>query len=134
MIDTKYKFIIGNYGRAFAFASNKLGLNGNRCLMPDTAPLHRSKAIESMGVTVERLPSANLRAGVKKHEEDGMVCNYYSSACVRIFKPWVTKLFLPGGRDDKLQIKARKNAIYAPFYLSTTTQISYIHWIYMQTL
>merc|ERR1712156_49637 len=63
----------GNYGRAFAFASNKLDLNGNRCLMPDTAPLHRSKAIESMGVTVERLPSANLRAGVKKHEEDGMI-------------------------------------------------------------
>ena len=38
-------FIAGNYGRAFAYASQKLGLTRNRCLMPDTAPSHRSKVI-----------------------------------------------------------------------------------------
>ena len=66
----------GNYGRAFAYASKKLGLTGNRCLMPDSAPSHRAKAIEKMGVTVDLMPSASLRAGVKQREEKGDVSNY----------------------------------------------------------
>ena len=69
----------GNYGRAFAYASKKLGLTGNRCLMPDSAPSHRAKAIEKMGVTVDLMPSASLRAGVKLREEKGDV-----SICSRI--------------------------------------------------
>ena len=42
--------------------------------MPDSAPSHRSKAIEDMGVAVDRMPSADLKAGVRQREEAGDVC------------------------------------------------------------
>merc|ERR1712029_329913 len=60
----------GNYGRAFAFASKKLGPQENFVLMPDSAPFHRQVWIEKRGVHVEKMPSSKLLEGVRRHEEE----------------------------------------------------------------
>ena len=57
---------VGNYGRAFAYASEKLGLQENVVLMPDSAPLHRQVWIEKRGVRVEKMPSSQLLEGVRQ--------------------------------------------------------------------
>ena len=62
----KQNRFVGNYGRAFAYASKMLGLTKNIVLMPDAAPAHRGEAIEKMGTRVEKMPSENLMAGIKK--------------------------------------------------------------------
>jgi threonine dehydratase len=38
--------------------------------MPDTAPLNRTELIQSYGVQVERLPSASLMDGIRRHEQN----------------------------------------------------------------
>ena len=62
---TKF-YIIGNYGKAFAYASKKLGLKHCTVAMPDTAPKNRRELIKSYGVNVEPVPSATLSTHVKK--------------------------------------------------------------------
>lgn len=61
-----FLFALGNYGRAFAFASEKLGLQENFVLMPDSAPFHRQVWIEKRGVHVEKMPSSKLLEGVRQ--------------------------------------------------------------------
>ncbi|CAH3167375.1 unnamed protein product [Porites evermanni] len=62
----------GNYGKAFAIATKKQNLPATLC-MPETAPVNRVTLIESLGVTVERMPSCNLQAAVDRHvSDDGM--------------------------------------------------------------
>ena len=56
----------GNYGRAFAYASHKLGLKFCTVAMPNTAPQNRKQLIESYGVKVEMIPSADLSMHVKQ--------------------------------------------------------------------
>lgn len=56
----------GNYGKAFAFALNKLGLPG-LCLMPLTAPSSRVQLIKSYGVEIEQLPTSDLLSTVDKY-------------------------------------------------------------------
>ena len=58
--------ISGNYGKAFAYASKKLGLNHCTVAMPDTAPKNRKELIQSYGVKVVSIPSANLSMHVKQ--------------------------------------------------------------------
>ena len=60
----------GNYGRSFGYATKELGLSGT-VLMPDTAPDNREGILRGFGVQVERMPSKDLREGVKKHEDQG---------------------------------------------------------------
>jgi len=60
----------GNYGRSYAYAAQSLGLSAS-VLMPDTAPASRAELLESFGLKVEKMPSALLMEGVKKHEADG---------------------------------------------------------------
>ena len=57
---------LGNYGKAFAYASHKLGLKFCTVAMPNTAPQNRKRLIESYGVVVEMVPSANLSMHVKQ--------------------------------------------------------------------
>ena len=62
----------GNYGRSYSYAARRLGLSAT-VLMPDTAPSSRAELLQSLGVSVERLPSAELVTGVTRHEEQGKV-------------------------------------------------------------
>ncbi|KAL5013259.1 hypothetical protein ScPMuIL_007529 [Solemya velum] len=68
----------GNYGKAYAYALNTLGLRG-MCLMPDTAPQDRVEIIKNYGTVVERVPRSDLQSAIEKHvEEDGYVfCHSY---------------------------------------------------------
>ena len=59
-------YFLGNYGRAFAYASEKLGLTDNHCLMPDSAPAHRQIHIENCGVKVDKMPSNQLLEGIRQ--------------------------------------------------------------------
>ena len=59
-------YILGNYGKAFAYAAKKLGLSQCTVAMPDTAPQNRKQLIESYGVSVERTRSSNLIMHVKQ--------------------------------------------------------------------
>ena len=51
----------GNYGKAFVYIANKMGLNGT-IIMPDTAPLNRAELIEvkllhfERGITPKTVP------------------------------------------------------------------------------
>ncbi|OWF45249.1 uncharacterized protein LOC110457279 isoform X1 [Mizuhopecten yessoensis] len=56
----------GNYGKAFAYALNKMGLSG-LCLMPLTAPSSRVQLIKGYGVEVEQLPTSDLLSAVDKY-------------------------------------------------------------------
>ncbi|XP_060074158.1 L-threonine dehydratase catabolic TdcB-like isoform X1 [Ylistrum balloti] len=56
----------GNYGKAFAYALNKLNLSG-LCLMPLTAPSSRVQLIKSFGVEVKQIPSSDLLSTVDKY-------------------------------------------------------------------
>ena len=68
----------GNYGKAFAYASKKLGLNHCTVAMPDTAPQNRRELIKSYGVTVECVQSANLSMHVKQVIfQSGMLCQMH---------------------------------------------------------
>ena len=58
--------MIGNYGKAFAYASKNMGLHYCTVAMPDTAPQNRKELIKSYGVKVECVPSANLSMHVKQ--------------------------------------------------------------------
>ena len=62
--------LLGNYGKAFAYASNQLGLINCTVAMPDTAPQNRRDLIRSFGVNVEPVPSSNLSMHVKKVKPD----------------------------------------------------------------
>ena len=62
----------GNYGRSYSYAAQRLGLAAT-CLMPDTAPASRAELLRGLGVNVERMNSADLMAGIKRHEELGKV-------------------------------------------------------------
>ncbi|XP_072025699.1 L-threonine dehydratase catabolic TdcB-like [Amphiura filiformis] len=62
----------GNYGKAYAFATNQLGLKA-MCLMPETAPENRAKVLQGFGVCVEKLPTPELQVRVDQYcEEKGM--------------------------------------------------------------
>jgi len=60
----------GNYGRSYAYAAQSLGLPAT-VLMPDTAPANRAEMLRNYGLQVEKMPSALLMDGVKKHEANG---------------------------------------------------------------
>ena len=62
----------GNYGRSYSYAAQRLGLSAT-CLMPETAPESRAELMQGLGVRVERMSSADLLAGVRRHEEQGKV-------------------------------------------------------------
>ena len=62
----------GNYGRSFSYAAQRLGLSAT-CLMPDTAPASRAELLQGMGVNVERMKSADLLTGIRKHEAQGKI-------------------------------------------------------------
>ena len=62
----------GNYGRAFSYAAQRLGLSATR-LMPDTAPTSRAELLEGLGVNVERMKSAELMTGISRHEAQGKI-------------------------------------------------------------
>ena len=62
--------LLGNYGKAFAYASKQLGLSHCTVAMPDTAPQNRRDLIKSFGVSVEPVPSANLSMHVKKVKQE----------------------------------------------------------------
>ncbi|XP_028397973.1 uncharacterized protein LOC114521673 isoform X2 [Dendronephthya gigantea] len=62
----------GNYGKAFAFAAQQLGLPAT-VVMPDVAPISRVKIIEGYGAHVERVPVQELKQTVDRHViQDGM--------------------------------------------------------------
>lgn len=56
---------IGNYGRTFAYAAGKLGIEGT-VILPDTAPDNRAEIIKSMGLAVLRRPTAKLMEGIRE--------------------------------------------------------------------
>lgn len=60
----------GNYGRSYAYAAKALGLPAT-VLMPDTAPANRAEMLRNFGLQVEKMPSALLLDGVRKHEANG---------------------------------------------------------------
>lgn len=62
----------GNYGKSYAYAANSLGLSAT-VLMPETAPANRAEMLQSFGLQVERMPSAQLMDGVNRHEAEGKV-------------------------------------------------------------
>ena len=62
----------GNYGRSYSYAAQRLGLSAT-CLMPATAPSSRAELLEGLGVSVERMSSADLLAGIRRHEALGKV-------------------------------------------------------------
>lgn len=62
----------GNYGKAFAFAANQLGIAATVC-MPDTAPASRVKVIQGYNANVEKVPSHKLKQTIDNHiRNDGM--------------------------------------------------------------
>jgi len=62
----------GNYGKSYAYAAKSLGLSAT-VLMPDTAPINRANLLQSYGLDVERMPSAQLMCGVEQHQKSGKV-------------------------------------------------------------
>ena len=76
--------MLGNYGKAFAYASKKLGLNHCTVAMPETAPNNRKDLILSYGVKVESIPSANLSMRVKQVIFHTNIC-YIT---LMLFYPW----------------------------------------------
>nr|XP_006633547.1 PREDICTED: L-threonine dehydratase catabolic TdcB-like [Lepisosteus oculatus]XP_015208152.1 PREDICTED: L-threonine dehydratase catabolic TdcB-like [Lepisosteus oculatus] len=63
----------GNYGKAFAYASQLYGCRG-KVVMPETAPSSRSSVIASFGVEVERVPTTSLLNAVDRCvREDNML-------------------------------------------------------------
>ena len=62
----------GNYGRSYSYAAQRLGLSAT-CLMPDTAPASRAELLQGLGVSVERMKSADLMAGIRRHEDLGKI-------------------------------------------------------------
>ncbi|XP_074644828.1 L-threonine dehydratase catabolic TdcB-like isoform X2 [Tubulanus polymorphus] len=62
----------GNYGKSFAYATEKHGLAGV-ILMPVSAPDNRATVIESYGVKVERYPTAQLQSKIDEYvKSEGM--------------------------------------------------------------
>lgn len=67
----------GNYGKAFAYALNKLDLSGI-CIMPLTAPSSRVKLIKEYGIKVEQTATADIQKTVDRYvKENG--CNFLHS-------------------------------------------------------
>ncbi|KAL5013260.1 hypothetical protein ScPMuIL_007530 [Solemya velum] len=66
----------GNYGKAFAYALNKLGLTG-LCLVPHSAPNDREQQIKNYGVDVKRVPLSELQSVMERYveEEDYVICH-----------------------------------------------------------
>ena len=62
----------GNAGRSFAFLCGRLGVESTVC-MPNTVPKDRVRTIESLGSTVELVPSVNLMDAVNRYTSRGRV-------------------------------------------------------------
>ncbi|XP_013414790.1 uncharacterized protein LOC106176801 [Lingula anatina] len=63
----------GNYGKAFAYATARLGLQG-LVIMPETAPANRVTVIQDLGAKVERCPTSELEPTVTRYvKEQGML-------------------------------------------------------------
>ena len=56
---------LGNYGRSFAYAAQKMGVSGT-VIMPETAPQNRGDFIRSFGIKVEKCPSVKLMENVAR--------------------------------------------------------------------
>ncbi|XP_005111982.1 L-threonine dehydratase catabolic TdcB isoform X2 [Aplysia californica] len=63
----------GNYGKAFAHCVGKSS-PGSACVMPQTAPAHKAKLIENMGVEVHKVDTSKLMEEVNRLvKEEGFV-------------------------------------------------------------
>ncbi|XP_067683723.1 L-threonine ammonia-lyase-like [Haliotis asinina] len=60
----------GNYGKAFATYLHQQGVPG-KCMIPNTAPQSRVHLIQSLGVSVEQMPTAELQTAVDNYTKDG---------------------------------------------------------------
>ncbi|XP_046353314.2 L-threonine dehydratase catabolic TdcB-like [Haliotis rufescens] len=60
----------GNYGKAFATYLHQRDIPG-KCMIPDTAPQSRVHLIQSLGVSVEQMRTADLQAAVDDYTSDG---------------------------------------------------------------
>ncbi|XP_071494949.1 L-threonine dehydratase catabolic TdcB-like [Diadema antillarum] len=80
----------GNYGKAFSFAMQKMGLRA-RVLMPETAPEDRERIMKGYGSDVERMPSRELQPSVDRYvamqgmhylhpfDDYNLICGYGSA-------------------------------------------------------